>query len=138
MFQKNEFRAEVVRNGMSLEDVAKAIGINYVSLHRKMNGTSDFYRGEIEKIVRLLNLSGEDVLRIFLQSNLRKCKLRKENDMSDLVTFDGNQVVTDSRSVAKHFEKEHRDVLKAIRHLVEGVRKSSQTPLDVPRNDIRQ
>lgn len=48
--------------------------------------------------------------------------------MSDLVTFDGNQVVTDSRSVAKHFEKEHRDVLKAIRHLVEGVRKSSQTP----------
>lgn len=30
-----------------------------------MNGTSDFYRGEIEKIVRLLNLSGEDVLRIF-------------------------------------------------------------------------
>lgn len=65
LFQKNEFRAEVVRNGMSLEDVAKAIGINYVSLHRKMNGTSDFYRGEIEKIVRLLNLSGEDVLRIF-------------------------------------------------------------------------
>lgn len=65
MFKKNEFRAEVVRNGMSLEDVAKAIGINYVSLHRKMNGASDFYRGEIEKIVRLLNLSGEDVLRIF-------------------------------------------------------------------------
>ena len=65
MFKKNEFRAEVVRNGMSLEDVAKAIGINYVSLHRKMNGPRDFYRGEIEKIVRLLNLSGEDVLRIF-------------------------------------------------------------------------
>lgn len=65
LFQKNEFRAEVVRNGMSLEDVAKAIGINYVSLHRKMNGTSDFYRGEIEKIISLLNLSGEDVLRIF-------------------------------------------------------------------------
>lgn len=65
MFKKNEFRAEVVRNSMSLEDVAKAIGISYVSLYRKMNGTSDFYRGEIEKIVRLLNLSGEDVLRIF-------------------------------------------------------------------------
>ena len=78
MFKKNEFRAEVVRNGMSLEDVAKAIGINYVSLHRKMNGTSDFYRGEIEKIVRLLNLSGEDVLRIFLQSNLRFRKLGEE------------------------------------------------------------
>ena len=30
--------------------------------------------------------------------------------MSDLVTFDGNQVVTDSRSVAENFEKEHKNV----------------------------
>lgn len=65
LFKKNEFRAEVVRKGMTLEEVAKAIGINYVSLHRKINGTSDFYRGEIEKIIHLLGLSGEDVLRIF-------------------------------------------------------------------------
>ena len=65
MFQKNEFKAEVVRRGMSLDDVAKAIGINPASLHRKMNGTSDFYRGEIEKIVKLLDLSGSDVIRIF-------------------------------------------------------------------------
>lgn len=77
MFKKNEFRAEVVRNGMSLEDVAKAIGINYVSLHRKMNGTSDFYRGEIEKIVRLLNLSGEDVLRIFFAKQLAFSQVEK-------------------------------------------------------------
>ncbi len=65
MFQKNEFKAEVVRRGMSLDDVAKAIGINPASLHRKMNGASDFYRGEIEKIVKLLDLSGSDVIRIF-------------------------------------------------------------------------
>ncbi len=65
MFKRNEFRAEVVRRGMTIDDVAKAIGINPASLHRKMNGTSDFYRGEIETIVHLLNLSGDDVLRIF-------------------------------------------------------------------------
>lgn len=38
--------------------------------------------------------------------------------MSDLVTFDGNQVVTDSRNVAKHFEKQHKHVLDAIDNLV--------------------
>ena len=38
--------------------------------------------------------------------------------MSDLVTFDGNQVVTDSRSVAENFEKEHKNVLRTIDDLV--------------------
>ena len=33
--------------------------------------------------------------------------------MTELVRIDNQQVVTDSRSVAKHFEKEHRDVLRA-------------------------
>ena len=65
MFQKNEFKAEVVRRGLSLDEVAKAIGINPASLHRKMNGTSDFYRGDIERIIKLLGLNGEDVIRIF-------------------------------------------------------------------------
>lgn len=48
--------------------------------------------------------------------------------MSDLVRINSNQVVTDSRSVAEHFGKNHRDVLKAIRDLMEGMRKTSQTP----------
>lgn len=65
MFKRNELRAELVRRGMTFEDVAKALEINPVSLYRKMNGTSDFFRGEIETIVHLLGLSGEDVLRIF-------------------------------------------------------------------------
>ena len=65
LFQKNEFRAEVVRAGISFEKVAKVLGINHVSLYRKMNGTSDFYRWEIEKIIHLLNLSKGDVFRIF-------------------------------------------------------------------------
>lgn len=37
--------------------------------------------------------------------------------MSDLVTFDGNQVVTDSRSVAEHFEKQHKNVIQTIENL---------------------
>lgn len=49
--------------------------------------------------------------------------------MNELVTVYNHQLVTDSRQVAGRFEKTHRDVLKAIRHLIEGVRKNSQTPM---------
>ena len=65
LFQKNEFKAEVVRRNLTLENVANDIGIDVATLHRKMSGVSDFYRSEIEKIIKFLNLSNEDVLRIF-------------------------------------------------------------------------
>lgn len=77
MFQKNEFKAEVVRRNLTLENVANAIGIDAATLHRKMNGASDFYRSEIEKIIKYLNLSNEDVLRIFF-CRLTYVNARKE------------------------------------------------------------
>lgn len=49
--------------------------------------------------------------------------------MSDLVRINSNQVVTDSRSVAEHFEKQHRHVLDAIRNLLGGMPKIGQTPM---------
>ena len=54
LFQKNEFKAEVVRRNLTLENVANAIGIDAATLHRKMNGASDFYRSEIEKIIKCI------------------------------------------------------------------------------------
>lgn len=38
--------------------------------------------------------------------------------MTDLVRIDNQQVVTDSRNVAEHFEKQHKHVLEAIDNLV--------------------
>ena len=75
MFKKNEFKAEVVRKGLTLAEVTRELGLDPASLSRKINGNSDFYRGEIERIINLLNLSGEDVLRIILPTILRKHKL---------------------------------------------------------------
>ena len=44
--------------------------------------------------------------------------MRKENEsMSDLVRINSNQVVTDSRSVAEHFGKQHKNVLQTIENL---------------------
>ena len=42
--------------------------------------------------------------------------------MSDLVTIDGQKVVTSSRSVAEHFEKEHAKVIRSIETIM------SETP----------
>lgn len=49
--------------------------------------------------------------------------------MENLVTVVNENAVVSSRDVAEHFEKPHNDVLKSIRHLVEGVGKISQTPM---------
>lgn len=40
--------------------------------------------------------------------------------METLVKVENNQIVTDSRSVAEHFGKQHKDVLRAIENLVRG------------------
>lgn len=38
--------------------------------------------------------------------------------MNELVTINGKQVVTSSRNVAEHFEKEHKHVLDSIRAIL--------------------
>lgn len=48
--------------------------------------------------------------------------------MENLVEVKNNQVVTTSRQVAEHFGKQHRNVIRAIQNLVEGVLKIEHTP----------
>lgn len=65
MFQKNEFKAALVRKGMTLENIAKTLNTSTATLSRKINGKGDFFRHEIETISKLLKLSSEEILRIF-------------------------------------------------------------------------
>jgi DNA-binding XRE family transcriptional regulator len=55
MFDENKFKAAVISNGKTLKDMANGLGISVVTLYRKMNGESDFYRNEIEMCCKLLN-----------------------------------------------------------------------------------
>lgn len=48
--------------------------------------------------------------------------------MSDLVRINSNQVVTDSRSVAEHFEKRHDHVIRDIETIIGGLPKIGDTP----------
>lgn len=66
--------AKTKEAGLTNEEVAKRLSINQATYYRKKRGFSDFYREEIRIIADLLDLSSEEVNRIFLQINLRKHK----------------------------------------------------------------
>ncbi len=55
-FNQTKFKASVILAGKTLKDVAKFIGINEATLHRKIARNGDFTRAEIAKIVDFLHL----------------------------------------------------------------------------------
>lgn len=65
MFKRNEFMAILALKSLSIAEIAKVLSLSPVTLYRKMNGESDFYRNEIEIIRKFLKLSDEEVFKIF-------------------------------------------------------------------------
>ena len=64
------FKYYVARAGHTLTEVAEHLRINPSTLSRKMNGETDFTRGEIVEIKDYLGLSLEEVSAIFFTENL--------------------------------------------------------------------
>lgn len=65
MFDKNKLKAKFVENGFTMEQVAQLLGINPVTLYRKMSGDSEFTRNEIAMLKNALNISLEEISNIF-------------------------------------------------------------------------
>ena len=65
MFKANLFRAAIVANSKTTKEVAEAIGVNEVTLYRKISGKSDFTRNEIQLIRQFLNLNANEIESIF-------------------------------------------------------------------------
>lgn len=63
--QVNELRAEVVRNGMTMEAVAAAIGMRRSTLWRRFQHPDEFTLAEIIKLKAALRLDGQRILDIF-------------------------------------------------------------------------
>lgn len=57
MFNKLKFKAAIVSKGMTIGMVAVKLGISEATLYRKINGSSDFYRDEIQKLCEILDIS---------------------------------------------------------------------------------
>ena len=57
MFDQKKFRAVLILTGKTLNDVAGMLEISLVTLYRKMNGESDFYRHEIFELCEYLKIN---------------------------------------------------------------------------------
>ena len=65
MFDENALRKKLIDAGLSLRDLARAIGINETTLHRKIKGITDFSRNEMSIIKSKLHLSSDEFESIF-------------------------------------------------------------------------
>ena len=62
---ENILKAKMVEQGITTEALADMLGINSTTLYRKMSGSSDFKRAEIQQITVLLKLNSNEMFRIF-------------------------------------------------------------------------
>lgn len=65
MLERNKFRGAIVSRGYTVDAIADLVGINQATLYRKINGTSEFTRQEIQTIRLALDMSDEEVMNIF-------------------------------------------------------------------------
>jgi len=65
MFNGNKFKAEIVKAGLSMEEIANHLGINAATLYRKIQGKSDFTRNEIAIFKDVLGLDMATIDSIF-------------------------------------------------------------------------
>lgn len=65
-----ELRVALVRNKVSNRELAMMVGLSEQALYNKINGTTEFKNSEIMKIVKVLNLSLQDVNAIFFDGKV--------------------------------------------------------------------
>ena len=56
MFDKNKFKASIVAAGKTVNDVALNLGLNEITLYRKINNDGAFTRKEIQEIIIFLEI----------------------------------------------------------------------------------
>lgn len=65
MFNADKLRGVMAEKRFSAERMARVLGINPTTMYRKMAGTSEFTRSEIQLISSSLELSTSDIQAIF-------------------------------------------------------------------------
>ena len=68
MVDKQKLKAQIVLTGKTMTEVAEALDINVVTLYRKMNGVSDFYRRELQILCDILDI--EDPKEVFFDREI--------------------------------------------------------------------
>jgi predicted transcriptional regulator len=63
---RSELRAEIARKNISKSQLAKSLDLSPASLYLKLKGEREFKESEIQKLIAVLELTANDVNRIFL------------------------------------------------------------------------
>lgn len=74
---QTEFKVAQIRANVTKEDIANSLGINVSTVYRKFNGDSDFTLSELKTLKKTLNLSKDDIDRIFFSEELAKTQETK-------------------------------------------------------------
>ena len=65
-----ELKAQMIRNGKSVDDLCTALGISRSAWFRKVNGESQFTQGEINGLRFELSLDDQQTINIFFNSQV--------------------------------------------------------------------
>lgn len=65
-------KSYIVKNGMTIDEVARNLGINPATLYRKMNGKSELSIGEAEQLISTLSIEKNDIVSIFFNDKLEE------------------------------------------------------------------
>ena len=57
LFDRNEFKAQIVRKGKTMKQVADFLGIDESTLYRKIQADGNFIREEINLLIEFLEIS---------------------------------------------------------------------------------
>ena len=66
----NELKAEIVRNGLTIESFAEKAGITRTTMWRRFNNPNELTLGEITAMADVLNLKGDRVIDIFFNDKV--------------------------------------------------------------------
>jgi DNA-binding Xre family transcriptional regulator len=72
VFDKRKFLAQMTLRNVSKKDLAEKLGINEVTLYRKINNDGYFTRAEINKLIEVLSI--ENPAEIFFAEKLAETK----------------------------------------------------------------
>lgn len=61
-----QLKKRIDDSGLKVSKIAEKMGISTTAYHNKVNGKVEFKSTEIKTLQEVLNLTGEDVLNIFL------------------------------------------------------------------------
>ena len=60
-------KAEIIKNGLTISQLADMIDLERKTLYHRMNGSIQFKLHEVVAIAKILKLSDDDIIRIFLK-----------------------------------------------------------------------